>query len=58
MPRCVSRNGLSHALYKKFKTSFFEWFLFQIRIYDRIKVMLISNCVLYFETPGSSVRLG
>ena len=34
------------------KTSFFEWFLFQIRIYDRMKVMLIANCILYFETPG------
>ena len=28
--------------------------MFQIRIYDRMKVILISNCVLYFETPGIS----
>ena len=23
-----------------------------LRVYDRMKVRLISNCVLYFETPG------
>ena len=31
--------------------------MFQIRIYDRMKVTLISNCVHYFETPSIPVRL-
>ena len=32
--------------------TFKVWFLFQIRIYDTMLVIIISNSVLYFERPG------
>ena len=38
-----------------FKSSAFQWFLFKIFICDTIKVIVISNYVLYFETPGICV---
>ena len=34
------------------KTSALQSFLFQMRIYDTMKVTAILNCVLYFERPG------